>query len=69
MSPRSTTLYAARFVLPVAAAPLEQGALLAVDGRIKAVGALNALSTDYPGVPVIDFDDAVMLPPDMVSKL
>jgi len=63
MPPRSTTLYAARFVLPVAAAPLEQGALLAVDGRIKAVGTLNALSTDYPGVPVIDFDDAVMLPP------
>ena len=63
MSPRSTTLYTARFVLPIAAAPLEQGALLAVDGRIKAVGRLHALSADYPGVPVVDFGDAIMLPP------
>ena len=63
MSPRSTTLFTARFVLPVATAPLEQGALLAVGGRIKAVGTLNALSADYPGVPVVDFGDAVLLPP------
>ena len=63
MSPRSTTIYAARFVLPVSAAPLEQGALLTIDGRIKAVGTLHALSVEYPGVPVVDFGDAVLLPP------
>ena len=63
MSPRSTTLFTARFVLPVATEPLEQGALLAVGARIKAVGRLSALSADYPGVPVVDFGDAALLPP------
>ena len=37
--------------------------MLVIDGRIRAIGTRHALSTEHPGVPVVDFGEAVLLPP------
>jgi cytosine/adenosine deaminase-related metal-dependent hydrolase len=58
----SATLYRARFVLPITASPLEDGAVLVESGRIVAVGPWQELVVAYPGVTIIDFGDTVLLP-------
>lgn len=57
------TLYTSRFLLPITGPPVEGGALLAAEGRIRAVGSRRTLSAAYPSAAVVDFGDAVMLPP------
>jgi cytosine/adenosine deaminase-related metal-dependent hydrolase len=53
---------AARWVLPVAAPPIEYGALLiGADGRIEAVGP-DAVVPRGPAIPSEDFGDGVLLP-------
>ena len=53
---------AARWVLPVAAPPIECGAvLLGSDGRIEAVGP-DALVPRPAGVPGEAFPDAILIP-------
>lgn len=57
------TLYRARYLLPISHPPLENGALLAVGGRIAAVDTFRALTAARPEATVVDFGDAVLLPP------
>lgn len=56
-------LYRCRFVLPISSAPIEDGAVLVADSRIVAVGSMRELTVAYPQAAVIDFCDAVLLPP------
>ena len=56
-------LYRARFVLPICAAPVENGALLVDGKRIIAVDDFKHLTAAHPEAAVIDFGDAVLLPP------
>ncbi len=53
----------ARYLLPIAAPLLEDGAMLVEYGRILAVGTRKELTAVLPGAPVIDFGEAVLLPP------
>jgi cytosine/adenosine deaminase-related metal-dependent hydrolase len=58
---KNPTLYRARYLLPIADEPIEDGALLVADQRIAAVGRFAALrSID---AELVDFGDAVLLPP------
>ena len=59
----AATLYQARYLLPIAAPPREDGALVVVKGRIVAAGPRKALAAAHPGATVVDFGDAVLLPP------
>ena len=61
MQPDSRLCFRARYLLPIATAPIEDGALLVEDGRIAAVGAYGELRS-FAAEPV-DFGDAVILPP------
>jgi aminodeoxyfutalosine deaminase len=54
-------LFRARYLLPIATAPLENGALLVERGRIIAVGAYTELR--HAAAELIDFGDALILPP------
>jgi cytosine/adenosine deaminase-related metal-dependent hydrolase len=56
-------LFAARYLLPVGAPLIEGGALLVEGGRILAVGPRHTLIAAQPGVEVIDFGEATILPP------
>lgn len=56
-------LYRARTLLPIVAPPVEDGALLVEDGRIRACGAYRQLAAAHPRAPLVDFGDAVLLPP------
>ncbi len=55
------TLYLARYLLPISAPPIEDGALLVDNGRIAAVGRRAQFLAQFSG-QVIDFGDAVLLP-------
>jgi len=57
------TLYVARMVLPINRAPLEHGALLIDKGRIVSVGPAKRLMENCPEAHVVDFGNAVLLPP------
>jgi aminodeoxyfutalosine deaminase len=54
-------LYRARYLLPIATPPLEDGALLVENGRIAAVGPFEQLR--QTAAEVIDFGEAILLPP------
>jgi cytosine/adenosine deaminase-related metal-dependent hydrolase len=56
------TLYLARYLLPIGAPPIEDGAVLVRDGRLAAVGRRSDLQSGWSGA-VVDFGDAVLLPP------
>ncbi|MEZ4600567.1 MAG: amidohydrolase family protein [Syntrophotaleaceae bacterium] len=56
------TLYLARYLVSVTAPPLEDGALQVEKGRIAAVGTRRQLQAGWSG-EVVDFGDAVILPP------
>ncbi|MEZ4484247.1 MAG: metal-dependent hydrolase, partial [Syntrophotaleaceae bacterium] len=55
------TLYLARYLLPISAPPIEDGALLVDKGRIAAVGRRAQLLSEYGG-EVVDFGEAALLP-------
>ncbi|BCA79683.1 amidohydrolase family protein [Desulfuromonas sp. AOP6] len=57
------TLYTARFVLPISAPPLEDGAIAVRDGRLLAVGSRPELLAAYPQARKVDFPDGILLPP------
>ena len=59
----AAVLYRSRFLLPIGAPPLEGGALLAAGGRILAVGSHAELAAAHPRAAVVDFGEAVLLPP------
>jgi cytosine/adenosine deaminase-related metal-dependent hydrolase len=57
-----TTLYCARWVLPVTTDAIEDGAVAVEGQRIAAVGARSKLREKYPDAAVEDFADAVIMP-------
>jgi cytosine/adenosine deaminase-related metal-dependent hydrolase len=57
-----TTIYSARWVLPVSSTPIEHGAV-AVDGsRIAGVGSAAEIEAKFPGAHVESFGQSVILP-------
>jgi cytosine/adenosine deaminase-related metal-dependent hydrolase len=60
---KTSQLYRARYLLPIGAPLLEDGALLVEAGRIRAVGSCHDLAAAHPRAAAIDFGDAVILPP------
>lgn len=56
------TIYSAKYVVPIDAPPIDGGALLALDGKIAAVGSLAELKRSYPEAEVIDYDQSIILP-------
>ncbi|MCL2807225.1 MAG: amidohydrolase family protein [Coriobacteriia bacterium] len=55
-------LLVARYVIPVSASPIENGAVLVQDGTIVEVGLANRLKMQYPDEPVKDFGLAAIMP-------
>jgi cytosine/adenosine deaminase-related metal-dependent hydrolase len=60
---KKAQIYRARYLIPIAAEPIEDGALLVVDGRIAAVGRRSEVVASTAGVSIVDFGDAILLPP------
>lgn len=56
-------IFAARHLLPIAAPPVDDGALLIEDSRILAVGTRRELAAAHPRAAVVDCGEAVILPP------
>ncbi|MBW2473220.1 MAG: amidohydrolase family protein [Deltaproteobacteria bacterium] len=59
----ASTLYTARYLLPITAPPIEGGALLVDGGRILASGSRTELRNISQNAKEIDFGDAVLMPP------
>ncbi len=57
------TLYTAAFVLPITAAPIVDGAIHVHDGRILAVGPRELLLRSAAQAKLVDFGQAILLPP------
>jgi 5-methylthioadenosine/S-adenosylhomocysteine deaminase len=55
-------IYCARWVLPIASAPIQDGAVAVVGTRIDDLGQRARILFDYPDVEVEDFGDAAILP-------
>lgn len=55
-------VFRARYLLPVDAPLIEDGALLVENGRILAVDAYRNLAVAHPGVAAVDFGETVILP-------
>ena len=55
-------VYAAKHLLPVASAPVPNGAIAVHDGRIVAVGRRKDVVKAHPGAEVRDLGDAVIVP-------
>lgn len=55
-------LLVARYVLPVSQSPIENGAILVRDGRIKDIGYATKLKTCYPDEETLDFGLAALMP-------
>jgi aminodeoxyfutalosine deaminase len=58
----SITLHRAPWVVPVAGAVIENGAVAVSGGRIKAVGSFAGLRKRFAGAAVIDHGDSALLP-------
>jgi cytosine/adenosine deaminase-related metal-dependent hydrolase len=56
-------LYTARYVLPITAPPIEDGALLVTGSKIRAVGLRKELAAARADAEVVDYGDSVLLPP------
>src|SRR5207248_1663986 len=57
-----TKLYCARWVLPVASAPISDGAVAVEGARIAGVGARAELEERFQSASVEDFGEAAILP-------
>jgi cytosine/adenosine deaminase-related metal-dependent hydrolase len=55
-------VYAAKHLLPVASAPIQNGAVSVEDGKIVAVGRRKDVVKAHPGAEVRDLGDAVIIP-------
>ncbi len=56
-------LFRARYLLPIGRPAIEDGALLVQAGRLAAVGPWLEVRTASAGAAVVDFGEAVLLPP------
>ena len=57
-----TTIYSARWVLPVSAAAIENGAVAVVGQRIAGVGPAGEIVAKFPAAKIESLGDAVILP-------
>ncbi len=57
-----TTIYSARWVLPVSASPIENGAVAVQGQRIAAVGDRPDIVARFPSFRLEDLGEAVILP-------
>ena len=57
-----TTIYSARWVVPVSAAPIENGAVAVEGQRLAGVGPRAEIVERFPEFKVESFDDAIILP-------
>ena len=57
-----TNIYSARWVLPIASAAIDHGAVAIKGDKIVAVGNVNAIAARFPQAPVTDFGTSVILP-------
>ncbi|HEX6189186.1 MAG TPA: amidohydrolase family protein [Pyrinomonadaceae bacterium] len=57
-----TAIYSARWVLPIASPPIENGAVAVAGEMIVGAGAREALSARFPHAVVTDFGASVLLP-------
>lgn len=57
-----TTIYSARWVVPVSAAPIENGAVVVEGQRIAGVGPRAEIVERFPEFKVESFGDAIILP-------
>ena len=57
-----STIYSARWVLPVSTSPIENGAVAIEEQRIAAVGPRSEIVERFPEFRVDDFGEAVILP-------
>jgi 5-methylthioadenosine/S-adenosylhomocysteine deaminase len=57
-----TTIFTARWVLPVTSPPLAHGAVAVTSDRISAVGLLSEVRARFPGATVRDLGEAALLP-------
>ena len=55
-------LLRARWVLPIVAEPIEDGAVLVEGGAIAAVGPISTLRAAHPAAPLRDLGRAILLP-------
>ncbi len=55
-------IYTAKLLVSSDAPPVEGGALLVHAGRIAATGTCHQVRRNYPGVEVVDFGDALLVP-------
>jgi len=57
-----TTIYSARWVVPVSAAPIENGAVAVEGQRIAGVGPRAEIVEQFPEFKIESFDEAIILP-------
>src|SRR6266850_7473564 len=57
-----TTIYSARWVLPISLPPIEDGAVAIEADRIVGVGQHQQVVDDFPGARAAHFDHALILP-------
>ena len=57
-----TAIYSARWVLPIASAPIENGAVAVEGVRIVGVGAAAEIASRFPDAAVSDFGTSAILP-------
>jgi len=55
-------IYSAKYLVPIAAPPIDGGALLTENGKITAVGTVADLKRCNPAAEVVDFEQSVILP-------
>ena len=55
-------LLCAQYVIPVTAEPIENGAVLVSDGKIKDIGAADMMKLRYPEESISDFGKAALTP-------
>jgi len=62
MTATMTTIYAARWILPDSAAPIENGAVAVEAEKIVAVGSFNEVSQKYGDASIREFKHAAIIP-------
>lgn len=59
--PKKVTIYRAKWIVPVATPPIENGCVTVADGKVLAVGNSKDISTPV-GANIVDIEDGVIIP-------
>ena len=57
-----TSIYTARWVLPIISPPIAYGSIAINDNKIVTVGPTSEITSQFPAAPVNDFGNSVILP-------